>query len=208
MEKIIDKYYNKLYILKVNPDSDILKYPIISEFKKDMINIFFINHINKEFFGLIHLNKTIICFFKHLFNIDEKYLTNFLYDIDCHTIKMAEYVINITMITNSVFNYKIIQECFITMISRILLNQILCNSCLKKVDEPKSLHAFTSKFNKSFSKEKKIILIETLWEIILEDNEIHEYESNLIRRLAGLLYISDVDCGNAKKRILNKLIKK
>jgi len=86
--------------------------------------------------------------------------------------------------------------------------ELAVKECLKKVDEPKSLHAFTSKFNKSFSKEKKIILIETLWEIILEDNEIHEYESNLIRRLAGLLYISDVDCGNAKKRILNKLIKK
>ena len=47
---------------------------------------------------------------------------------------------------------------------------------------------------------KKILLIEVLWEIILSDNEIHDYESNLIRRLAGLLYVSDVECGNAKKR--------
>ena len=71
---------------------------------------------------------------------------------------------------------------------------------LKKIDEPKSLHSFTSKLNKEFSNKKKDLLIETLWEIILLDGKVHEFESNLIRRLAGLLYISDVSCGNAKKR--------
>ena len=76
---------------------------------------------------------------------------------------------------------------------------------LSNLDDVKSLHFYTSKINKSFSSEKKILLIETLWEIILADGNIHEYESNLIRRLAGLLYISDVDCGNAKKKILSKL---
>jgi len=67
-------------------------------------------------------------------------------------------------------------------------------------DNARSLHFYTSKLNKSLSDEKKIILIEVLWEVILSDNEIHDFESNLIRRLAGLLYISDVDCGNARKR--------
>ncbi len=67
-------------------------------------------------------------------------------------------------------------------------------------DNSLSLYYYTSKLNKSFSDEKKILLIEVLWEIILSDNEIHDYESNLIRRLAGLLYVSDVECGNAKKR--------
>ncbi len=71
---------------------------------------------------------------------------------------------------------------------------------LKKIDEQKSLHSFTSKLNKEFSNEKKDLLIQTLWEIILSDGKVHEFESNLIRRLAGLLYISDVSCGNAKKR--------
>ena len=76
---------------------------------------------------------------------------------------------------------------------------------LKKLDEPKSLHSFTTKLNKMFSNKKKILLIETLWEIVLVDGELHEFESNLIRRLAGLFYISDVSCGNAKKRALEKL---
>ena len=45
--------------------------------------------------------------------------------------------------------------------------------------------------------------VETLWKIVLSDGEVHEFESNLIRRLAGLLYISDVSCGNAKNRAIN-----
>ena len=76
---------------------------------------------------------------------------------------------------------------------------------LKAIDEPKSLHSFTSKLNKEFSNKKKDLLIETLWEIILLDGKVHEFESNLIRRLAGLLYVSDVSCGNAKKRALEKI---
>ena len=76
---------------------------------------------------------------------------------------------------------------------------------LKEIDQHKSLYSFTSKLNKEFSNEKKDLLIETLWEIILLDGEVHEFESNLIRRLAGLLYISDVSCGNAKKRALINL---
>ena len=76
---------------------------------------------------------------------------------------------------------------------------------LKYKDEPKSLQFFTYKINKSFTIEKKLLLIETLWEIILADGEIHDFESNLIRRLAGLFYVSDVSCGNAKRIALEKI---
>ena len=54
-------------------------------------------------------------------------------------------------------------------------------------------------------KQKKLLLIEGLWEVILSDNEVHDFESNLLRRLAGLLYVSDIECGNAKKRAKEKL---
>ena len=71
-------------------------------------------------------------------------------------------------------------------------------------DNSRSLYFYTSKLNKSYTDDKKIKLIEVLWEIILADNELHDFETNLIRRLAGLLYISDVECGNAKIRAGNK----
>ena len=81
----------------------------------------------------------------------------------------------------------------------------ILNKSINNKNNSKSLFYYTSKINKEYTKEKKIILIETLWEIVLSDNEIHEYESSLIRRLSGLLYISDVDSGNAKKRALNRI---
>ena len=76
---------------------------------------------------------------------------------------------------------------------------------LNELSEHKSLHFFTSKINQSFEEEKKFLLLQILWEIILADGEVHDFESNLIRRLAGLLYISDVKCGNAKKKALEKI---
>ncbi len=82
------------------------------------------------------------------------------------------------------------------------------SGALENKDNALSLYFYTSKLNKSFSDEKKILLIEVLWEVILSDNKIHDFETNLIRRLAGLLYISDVECGNAKKRASKKINKK
>jgi uncharacterized tellurite resistance protein B-like protein len=81
------------------------------------------------------------------------------------------------------------------------------STALDNKDNSRSLYFYTSKLNKSFSDQKKIMLIEVLWEVILSDNEIHDFETNLIRRLAGLLYISDVECGNAKIRATQKLQK-
>ena len=78
---------------------------------------------------------------------------------------------------------------------------------LNDKNNSRSLYFYTSKLNKSFAHEKKILLIEVLWEVILADNAIHDFESNLIRRLAGLLYVSDIESGNAKKRANDKINK-
>ena len=74
------------------------------------------------------------------------------------------------------------------------------NNAFENKDNSKSLYFYTSKLNKSYTDDQKIQLLEVLWEIILADNELHDFEANLIRRLAGLLYISDVECGKAKIR--------
>ena len=82
--------------------------------------------------------------------------------------------------------------------------EVSLSKAFENKDNSRSLYFYTSKLNKSYSNENKIKLIEVLWEIILADNEIHDFETNLIRRLAGLLYISDVECGNAKIRASKK----
>ena len=83
--------------------------------------------------------------------------------------------------------------------------EVSLTKAFENKDNSRSLFYYTSKLNKSYSNEKKIKLVEVLWEVILSDNEIHDFETNLIRRLAGLLYISDVECGNAKIRASNKV---
>ena len=83
--------------------------------------------------------------------------------------------------------------------------EIVIKEALKNKNNSRSLHNYTSFINKNFDDNKKLLLIEALWEIVLSDGEIHDFESNLIRRLAGLLYISDVNSGNARKRALDKL---
>ena len=82
---------------------------------------------------------------------------------------------------------------------------LIINKCVESAGSPNLLHSFTSKINKEFDYDKKINLLKILWEIILADGQIHDFESNLIRRLSGLMYISNIDCGNVKKRVLLKI---
>ena len=84
--------------------------------------------------------------------------------------------------------------------------EVSLTKAFENKDNSRSLYYYTSKLNKSYSDKDKIKLIEVLWEVILSDNEVHDFETNLIRRLAGLLYISDVDCGNAKIRATKKVL--
>ena len=56
---------------------------------------------------------------------------------------------------------------------------------------------------KSLSVENKIVIVETLWKIILSDGKSDIYENNLMRRLAGLLYLDDKIVGEIKVKVLN-----
>ena len=56
---------------------------------------------------------------------------------------------------------------------------------------------------KSLSTENKIIIVETLWRIILSDGKSDIYENNLMRRLAGLLYLDDKVIGETKIKVQN-----
>ena len=56
---------------------------------------------------------------------------------------------------------------------------------------------------KNLPEDKKIKIIETLWSIIYSNKEADIYETNLMRRLAGLLYIDNKTMGDIKERIKN-----
>ena len=51
----------------------------------------------------------------------------------------------------------------------------------------------------------RIKIIEILWEIIYSDGSNDVYESSLIRRVCGLLYVSDKDSGEIKQKVKNSL---
>tara|TARA_B100001057_G_C22257661_1_gene721901 strand:- start:104 stop:517 length:414 start_codon:yes stop_codon:yes gene_type:complete len=54
---------------------------------------------------------------------------------------------------------------------------------------------------KNMDEKNKIKIIEALWQIIYSDKKADMYETNLMRRLAGLLYIDDIIMGKIKDKI-------
>lgn len=51
----------------------------------------------------------------------------------------------------------------------------------------------------------RIAIVEMLWEVACADGEVHDYEANLVRRVAGLLHVPDRDAGEARRRVLKKI---
>ena len=81
------------------------------------------------------------------------------------------------------------------------LNDVITQAEQKENDS-NHIQEFT-KDVKSLSTENKILIVETLWKIILSDGKSDIYENNLMRRLAGLLYLDDKIVGETKIKVLN-----
>jgi uncharacterized tellurite resistance protein B-like protein len=56
---------------------------------------------------------------------------------------------------------------------------------------------------KENSIEIKKDIIEHLWKILISDNTVDQYESNLMRRICGLIYFPDKECAEIKLRLNN-----
>ena len=61
---------------------------------------------------------------------------------------------------------------------------------------------FTNIIKKNSLEIKKDIL-EHLWKIVISDNSVDQYESNLMRRICGLIYVPDKICAEVKLRLIN-----
>ena len=71
----------------------------------------------------------------------------------------------------------------------------------KKIEESSNQILEFTKEVKNMEEHNKIKIVETLWRIIYSNNEIDIYESNLMRRLTGLLYIDSKTMGDIKEKI-------
>ena len=76
----------------------------------------------------------------------------------------------------------------------------------KKIEENSNQILDFTKEIKNSSMETKIKIIETLWQIIYSNNDADMYETNLMRRLAGLLYIEDKIVGDIKNKVKGEKI--
>jgi uncharacterized tellurite resistance protein B-like protein len=80
------------------------------------------------------------------------------------------------------------------------------NEILKKAEEIENnsnqLLNYTN-IIKENSLEIKKNIIEHLWKVIISDNAVDQYESNLMRRICGLIYFSDKECAEIKLKLIN-----
>ena len=76
------------------------------------------------------------------------------------------------------------------------------NNAEKKEEESNQIIEFTKEIKKS-SMEFRHKIIEILWKIVYSDRTTDMYESNLIRRVCGLLYVSNKDSGKIRLKVQN-----
>ena len=73
----------------------------------------------------------------------------------------------------------------------------------KKVKDSNQILDFTKEV-KNISEDKKKLIIEALWNIIYSDKNADMYETNLMRRLSGLLYLDNKVVGDIKQKVIKK----
>ena len=76
----------------------------------------------------------------------------------------------------------------------------------KKEKESNQIIEFTKEIKKN-DMDYRCKVIEILWKIIYSDGVADIYESNLMRRISGLLYVSDKEVGEIKQKIKKEFIK-
>lgn len=71
-------------------------------------------------------------------------------------------------------------------------------------DEAVDNYEFTRTISQKFDHEARIGIVEMLWDVAYADGSLHPYEGNLLRRVAGLLYVTDQESGAARKRVVER----
>ncbi len=81
----------------------------------------------------------------------------------------------------------------------------LIEAAEREVDAAVQLLHFTRAIKDRFSQDERVEMVEMLWEVVYADGVLHDYEANLMRRIGGLLYVTDQERGAARKRVLARL---
>jgi len=78
----------------------------------------------------------------------------------------------------------------------------LIRDASQRADRAVSLHEFTHRLNRELDEQDKIEIVEMLWHVSHADGRIDKHEEHLIRRIAGLLHVSDRDRVRMKLKVV------
>ena len=98
---------------------------------------------------------------------------------------------------------KIIKSALIEMGAEIEKIDEIIEESEKREKDSNQILDFTREI-KNINEEKKKLIIEALWNIIYSDQNADMYETNLMRRLSGLLYLDNKVVGDIKQKIIKK----
>ena len=119
-------------------------------------------------------------------------------------IKIAALLIHVAKIDENftIEEEKIIEETLLNLgANKENVKQIIIES--KKIEDKANQILEFTKEVKNMNENDKIKIIETLWRIIYSNKDADIYETSLMRRLAGLLYIDNKTMGDIKEKIKN-----
>ncbi|MDE1173195.1 MAG: TerB family tellurite resistance protein [Parvibaculaceae bacterium] len=68
--------------------------------------------------------------------------------------------------------------------------------------ETLDLFRWAQAIKQHMSENERVGLIEEMWEVVYADGHVDDFEANLLRRVAGLIYVPDVLSGAARQRVL------
>ena len=126
---------------------------------------------------------------------------------DKNLIKVAALLIHAAKIDEnySIKEEKIIKKALIEMGASIHDIDLMMKNAKKLDDNSNQILEFTKEV-KNMNIENKIKIIKTLWRIIYSNNEADIYETSLMRRLSGLLYIDNKIMGDIKEEIKKEIL--
>ncbi len=73
------------------------------------------------------------------------------------------------------------------------------------VEQSVELYSITRVLKDGLDHDQRLALMEMLWQVVYADGVVHDYEANLVRRVAGLLHVPDKEVGLARKNALQRL---
>ena len=103
-------------------------------------------------------------------------------------------------------NYSDHEKTLVKEFIKSYLKEESSDDILKKAEEiEKNSNQLLNYTNilKQNSIEIKKDIIEHLWKVLISDNTVDQYESNLMRRICGLIYFSDKECAEIKLNLIN-----